>query len=404
MVAALRASQTLPCEDGEIRFLPTSRMAEIEIADDAEISWLSAEQSNSSLTIGDVAIMKLIRRVSNGIHPEAEMGRYLTENGFPNAAPLYGEVVRTSGDGTPRTLGIVQGFIRNQGDGWAWTLDYLARTIEDLAVRDAADADRAFVEAFAIYREFASTLGRRLGLMHATLSRPTEDPAFAPQSASREDVAAWAAGTQQQLAAAFKVLDGRKEWASEGEAGIAADVMARRNALFDVLERLADQGRDTPLIRIHGDLHLGQILVAGNDVIIIDFEGEPAKPLEQRRAKNSALRDVAGILRSFDYAAAMVNKTGADRLGHIPEITRERLLDRFREDAGAAFLEGYRETSERLSEEAEAALLDLFVLEKAAYEVCYEAANRPAWLGVPLRGLAVLIDRLVGALPEQINE
>ena len=404
VVAALRASQTLPCEDGEIRFLPTSRMAEIEIADDAEINWLSAEQSNSSLTIGDVAIMKLIRRVSNGIHPEAEMGRYLTENGFAHAAPLFGEVVRTSSDGTPRTLGIVQGFVRNQGDGWAWTLDYLARTIEDLAVRDETDAERAFAEAFAIFREFAMTLGRRLGEMHATLSRATEEPAFAPQAATREDVAAWAAGTQKQLAAAFKVLDSRKEWASDGEAEIAADLTSRRQALFDVLEHLAEQGRDTPLIRIHGDLHLGQVLVAGNDVIIIDFEGEPAKPLEQRRAKNSALRDVAGILRSFDYAAAMVNKTGADRLGHIPEITREKLLDRFRQDAGTAFLDGYRETSERLSEEAEAALLDLFVLEKAAYEVCYEAANRPAWLGVPLRGLAVLTDRLVGVLPEQINE
>ena len=404
VMAGLRASRTIPCDDGEIRFLPTSRIGEVDTPDDAEITWVSVEQSNSSLAIGDIAIMKLIRRVSNGIHPEAEMGRYLTENGFAHAAPLFGEVVRTAADGTPRTLGIVQGFIRNQGDGWAWTLDYLARTIEDLAVRDEAEVESGFVEAFHLYAEFATTLGRRLGEMHVTLSRPTEDPAFAPQSATREDVAAWAAGTRAQLEAAFDVLEATTDWAGPGEGEIAADLLARRDGLFAVLGRLADEGRDTPLIRIHGDLHLGQVLVAGGDVVIIDFEGEPAKPLDQRRAKSSALRDVAGVVRSFDYAAAMVNKTGADRLGHITEGFREKLLDRFRQDAIAAFLDGYRGTSQRLSAEAEAALLDLFVLEKAAYEVCYEAANRPAWLGVPLRGLAVVTDRLVGAAPEQTDE
>ena len=128
VVAGLRSGARLSLPEGEIRFLPTSLMRSLEIPDNAEIRRLSAEQSNSSLVIGDKLVMKIVRRVAPGVHPEGEMTRYLTEHGYANTAPLFGELVRVDTDGTPNTFGLVQGFVRNQGDAWAWTLDFLART------------------------------------------------------------------------------------------------------------------------------------------------------------------------------------------------------------------------------------------------------------------------------------
>jgi maltose alpha-D-glucosyltransferase/alpha-amylase len=158
---------------------------------------------------------------------------------------------------------------------------------------------------------------------------------------------------------------------------------------------LASKGVGSPVTRIHGDLHLGQILVANGDVFIIDFEGEPAKPLEIRRAKNSPYRDVAGMLRSFDYAAAVVDSKSRESHAHLPEARRVAFLDSFVTRATESFLSGYRTAAGAADSPADQALLDLFLLEKAAYEIAYEAANRPTWIDVPLRGLARLADSLL---------
>jgi maltose alpha-D-glucosyltransferase/alpha-amylase len=374
---------------GEIRFEPTSRMAEVTIPPDADMKWLSVEQSNSSMIVGDLAMLKLFRRVSAGPHPEAEMGRYLTEQGFSNIAPLLGEVVRCDAEGERHALAIAQGFIRNQGDAWTWTLDLMMRGLSDLTA-GTEEAQATDAEQHEDYGAIATLLGRRLGEMHAILARDADDPAFAPELASTELTEQWAAQAEQQLVAAFAALDARQEWDAESAQDLAI-VMAERESICAAVHRLAEAGRGTMLTRIHGDLHLGQLLVANGDIYIIDFEGEPVKPVALRRAKNNRLRDVAGILRSFDYAAAVMKRRSVATQAHVADPQRDAFLRTFIERAEQCFLAGYTDVLPAEDAAAERDLLRLFLIEKAAYEIAYEAANRPAWIDVPLHGLAQLI-------------
>jgi maltose alpha-D-glucosyltransferase/alpha-amylase len=386
----LAQARTVKIEAGDVCFEPTSCMREICIPPDVELNWLSAEQSNSSLIVGDIAMLKLFRRVVSGRHPEAEMGRYLTEQGYANTPPLLGEVVRVEADGTRHALAIAQGFIRNQGDAWSWTLDLLMRGLSDLAGSDESAA--ADAESHEDYDAIATLLGRRLGEMHAVLARPSDNPDFAPESADVAITRAWATQAEHQLDAAFNALSAQQDWPDDAAQDLG-NALALRHRLGGVVRHLASQGVGSPVTRIHGDLHLGQVLVANGDVHIIDFEGEPAKPLEQRRAKNSRSRDVAGMLRSFDYAAAVVDRKSRESHAHLPEARRVAFLESFVARATESFLAGYREAVGPVDQ----ALLDLFLLEKAAYEIVYEAANRPTWIDVPLRGLARVAESLLHA-------
>ena len=400
----LRERAVIPTvQKSEIRFVPTARFTELDdIGETPEIRWIAAEQTNSSLVIGERAVLKLVRRVVGGIHPEVEMSRYLTEIGFANTAQLYGEVVRVDPAGVPHTLSILQGFIDNQGDAWHWALDYLRRVIEEQALASETDEpDPAMLEG---YCALTSTIGRRLGELHATLATPNDDPAFAPEPATPDDVRGWIAGAQSMLAGALDLL--AAELARPGD-HLAEDTRAAAQSLLEMRERLVQAlEHHVPLeldalrIRVHGDFHLGQVLVAQDDVYLIDFEGEPARPLEERRMKKSPLVDVAGLVRSLSYASAAAQPTVESLPAHTADRKRA-LYERFRERGQESFLSGYREAVSRavkpfVSSEAEKALLDLFLIEKAAYEVRYEAANRPAWLGLPVRGLAALANRLVG--------
>src|SRR5579885_2730067 len=164
--------------------MPTARFNEIAFPHAPEIRRLSAEQSNSSLMVGDLAVLKLVRRIAPGIHPEAEMTRYLTERGFANTAPLLGEVARFGPDGTPHTMVLVQGFIRNQGDGWVWTLDFLSRVLNAAHVVDPDGQVEDIADALAGYANFAAAIGRRLAELHAALAAPTDNPDFAPEAAT----------------------------------------------------------------------------------------------------------------------------------------------------------------------------------------------------------------------------
>ena len=376
-------------QTGELRFESTSRMAETVVPPDAEMKWLTAEQSNSSMIVGDVAMLKLFRRMSAGPHPEAEMGRYLTEQGFANVAPLLGEVVRVDAEGERHTLAVAQGFIRNQGDAWTWTLDLLMRGLSDLTA-GTEEAQATEAEQHEDYGAIAMLLGRRLGEMHSVLARETNDLAFAPERASADLACAWAAQAEQQLAAAFAALDTAREWDADSEHDLAI-VMAQRDRLGTAVRGLADAAPGAVLTRIHGDLHLGQVLVANGDVYIIDFEGEPAKPLALRRAKNHRLRDVAGMLRSFDYAGAVMKRRSVATQAHVADPQRDAFLRTFVVGAAQSFLAGYADVQPGADTAAEQNLLRLFLIEKAAYEIAYEAANRPAWIDVPLHGLAQLI-------------
>jgi maltose alpha-D-glucosyltransferase/alpha-amylase len=394
VMAALRGRKVLPTPEGEIRFLPTARLDEIALPEQPEIRRLSAEQSNSSLIFGEAAVIKVIRRVNPGIHPEAEMTRYLTEAGFGNTAPLLGEAVRVAPDGTPHTLMLVQGFVRNQGDGWGWSLDWLNRAVDEAALTDAAPEE----DPFAGYLSFATAIGTRLAELHEVLARPTEDPAFAPEAATAADRGAWAEGALGQLDPALELLAAARGL-PEDAAPLAGGLLARRDALREAVRRLAASAEGALKTRVHGDFHLGQILVSQGDAVIVDFEGEPARSLEERRAKGSPLRDVAGLLRSLDYAASVATATESAAATAAPTERRAAMLAQWQRDASVAFLDAYRRVAAAaprpwVPAESEAALLDLFLLEKAAYEVRYEAANRPAWIGVPLRGLAALAERL----------
>ncbi len=383
-------------------FSKTERFDELQRAPEMSIRRLSAEQSNSSAIIDDQMVLKVVRKVLAGVHPEAEISRYLTARGYANSPPLYGEVTRYDADGTPNTLMLLQGFVRNQGDGWQWTLEFLARAVDESVPVEAGGESEQHADLYSNYASFAHALGRRLAQLHEVFSQPTDDPAFRPEPVTEADLAGWADGAIEQIDRAMPALRRLAEGpADDGTAAMARDVVAREAQLHGLARRLAAAGAGALRTRVHGDFHLGQVLVTGGDAYLIDFEGEPAKSMEQRRAHSSGLRDVAGMLRSFDYAAA----TASSRLHGTSERAAERreaLVEQFRSRAGADFLAAYREVLEASEvrwapRAAEQALLDLFLLEKAAYEIRYEADNRPDWIGIPLGGLDQIVTRLLGA-------
>ncbi len=382
VVSALKEGARLPMADGELVFSTT---AAFDLEPDMAAEWPAAEQSNSSVIIGERAVLKLLRKLTTGVHPEAEMTRVLTERGFANTAALLGEVALVAADGQPRTVMLLQRFVYNQGDGWSWTLDYLSRTLDDHAV--SPDAPDHALESYCV---FSTQLGRRLAEMHAVLAQPCEEATFRPDGTNEADATAWATRITAQLSTAFEALTGRTDWRREDSAEAAAGLLHRREALTAKVEGLTQAAAGAQRTRIHGDLHLGQVLVTAGDVTLIDFEGEPSKPLEARRAKDLPLRDVAGVLRSFDYAAAVALQSWSDT-AEGAQARAEALLDSFRRVASKTFLDGYREAGGPVDE----GLLDLFLLEKAAYEVAYEAANRPDWLETPLHGLATVAERLL---------
>ncbi|MBV8914321.1 MAG: maltose alpha-D-glucosyltransferase, partial [Acetobacteraceae bacterium] len=403
MIEGMRHSRVVPIEGiGELEFRPTSRMASLELAPDAGIRRLSAEQSNTSWIVGDALVLKLVRRVLAGIHPEAEMTRFLTERGFGNTAPLFGELVRIDGDGMPHTVGLAQGFVRNQGDGWTWTLDFLARQVEELALTAGAeqpDAEEAGHDTFSSYQVFARAIGTRLAELHAALSQPADEPDFQPEPASDDVLDAWGEGAIEQIDAAMALLAKLDHFPDETAQQQAQMLMDNADRLRDAARQLARQGQGALQTRVHGDFHLGQVLVVQGDAYIIDFEGEPARTMAQRRAKSCPMRDVAGLLRSFEYAAAAA-APGRVAASEQASSRRQAALQQFRVRTEACFTEAYRAVLERAEPRwvppaAEAPLLDLFLLEKAAYEIKYEASNRPSWVGIPLGGMYAIAERLL---------
>ena len=405
----MRQGITLPCENGEIRFLPTDMFAELALPESPEVMQQSAEQSNSSVIIGRQLVLKLFRRVEPGLHPEAEIGRYLTERGFSHIAPLHGEVTRFDEQGIPQTLMTLQGFIDNQGDAWSWFRSTLERSVrEALAEQELGQAGQSEEQgggAGEALETFAITLGQRLGEMHVVLASPTEEPAFRPELAENVHIEQWARRVRERVEEALALLESHQKHCADTELQLIGQLLANRDKMLAAVGSIASLAKGSLLTRIHGDLHLGQVLVAHDDAYIIDFEGEPARPLEERRAKDSPLKDVAGMLRSFDYAFARVEEAhpgseGDEVLTEVGHDVAERYLLRARQ----AFLNAYWQATQTLPHEwthpaGAAAAVDLFVLEKTAYEIAYEIANRPTWLGVPLRGLAALVEQMSGGEP-----
>jgi maltose alpha-D-glucosyltransferase / alpha-amylase len=392
----LRERAVFPIEGGEIRCLGEPGIDALPDQSQGPIRWLATEQSNSSLIIGNVAMIKLIRRVSPGVHPEAEMTRRLTFCGFANAPQLLGEIVRVDSKDIPSTLFIIQSAVPNQGDAWTWILDNLRRALEDAALEEEA-GDRSS-HTFTLVHDFVAVIGKRLGELHVALAADTNDSAFAPEVADDEVISGWVKDAAEQIERSMGELERAKQTLSPERQGLAESVLSRKADLIAGLPALAEHGRGGLSIRIHGDFHLGQILVSQSDAYIIDFEGEPLRSLEQRRRKTTPLRDVAGFLRSLDYASASFELPEGDATPQIARERRERLLTQFRRESTTAFLLAYWHAvkgEERLGlGPAKELLLNLMMLEKAAYEISYEAANRPNWLAIPLRGFAAAANRL----------
>lgn len=392
-------------QQARLIFQPQERLQDLDLLDDAELDWLGAEQSNSSVIIGYQAVLKQVRRVVDGINPEAEMTGYLTAQGYHHTPALLGQVTYEDDAGGKHTLMLLHEFVSNQGDAWTWTQEYLRRTLDEVAL--TGEPRESYDDLLASYAGVAGTLGRRLAELHETLSRDTEDAAFQPRHPQQADIQARANAVSTMVTRALEAIS-THTWAHDVTQARVAMLQERAALLPERIQQLAAAHAGL-LMRIHGDLHLGQVLIAQNDAYIIDFEGEPARSIEERRALSIAMRDVAGVLRSFDYAAAAVvveqealahpdTGAGVEPSGTVRQ-NREALLQRFRETASASFLDSYRSTAQELgarwlAEDGGAAELELALLEKAAYEVCYEAANRPKWLDIPLRGLADTVYRV----------
>ncbi|ACI58563.1 trehalose synthase (plasmid) [Rhizobium leguminosarum bv. trifolii WSM2304] len=383
---------------GTLEFLGTERLDRLAVTDDLPVHWLSAEQSNSSLIVGDLAMIKLIRHIFSGIHPEVEMTRYLTRAGYDHTAPLLGEVAHTDSSGRRSTLIIVQGAIRNQGDAWNWMLNNLRRGADELVLNDPAvqPGDDVFQPLIS----FVAMVGMRLGELHVVLAGETADEAFSPVIAGDSEVEAMKKAVAGEVAYAMSKLAEREENADPAIDLLAAPLLKRRSELVELAATLTEAARHTLMTRTHGDFHLGQILVSEGDAVIIDFEGEPAKNLAERRAKTNPLRDVAGLLRSLSYLVATAQLDNDAVIEHENEVRREAIA-RFGRQAEEAFLDAYSQAVSAskaldMPPDQRRRVLDAFLLEKAAYEIAYEARNRPKWLPIPLSGLTEIVSRLAG--------
>jgi len=356
---------------------PSSAFSELRGEGDVASRLGTAEQSNSSLIYEGKLILKLFRRLQMGENPDAEIGRFLTEVAhFNHIAPFAGELLYTDNKKETTTLGLLQGLVPNDGDGWEWTLHRIAES------RAANNGAENYVAA-------ARLLGQRTGEMHIALATPTVDPAFKAHSADAESLKLDAERMERQIHKTVETLKTRFSELSDHLLAPVATLLSKRDEMLKIARRVgeitvADAGI---CIRIHGDYHLGQVLRANDDFILLDFEGEPARSLEERRMKQSPLRDVAGMMRSFSYAAA----TG---FGSEPSAARWQ----WERDVDAAFMDGYRQATDGTPVAAADTplILRAYLMEKALYEVVYEANNRPDWISIPLSGILGLLESKEG--------
>jgi maltose alpha-D-glucosyltransferase/alpha-amylase len=300
-------------------------------------------------------------------------------------------------DGSPTALAIVQRFLRNQGDAWSWLLDQLKGELDTIALIPAQESIQV-EDALASLLQTVRTLGRRTAELHLAFATPTDDPAFSLEPMTMDDVRAAADDARRQGEKAFAAVV-RLSRQAEGPAREAMEaLLERREECWRLIERCVEVPDGAVKTRIHGDYHLGQVLIVQNDLMIVDFEGEPSRPVEERRAKGSPLRDVAGMLRSFAYVA----ETAARDVDlHFASRETDRLYEIARaahQLSRTAFLESYREVAEgtpiwTADERSRWNLLDLHLLGKALYEINYEAGHRPDWIDIPIQGVLSILDQ-----------
>ena len=349
LVSLVRQGVTVPTTDGQIAFEP---FAQLPATPSESSRLLGIEQSNSALVVDDTFFVKVYRRLEAGDNPDLELTRFLVSHGYEHVPALYGWW-SYSGPLLGATLGIVQQYVPGSIDGWSLALEELTGRPDDFVGR-------------------VRRLGEVIGELHTTLASDAHDPSFCAEEPSPESVALLAATVDEDIEQVFLHLP------TDDEA--VAPIAGRGDAVRDLLRGLASVGSVGRRIRHHGDLHLGQVLWANGDWLVIDFEGEPARSLPERRTKRSPLRDVAGMLRSFTYAASVAGVSHRD----VEERARTEFLDAYQEAVQGSGLLPSRDATERL--------LRIFELEKAVYELRYELSHRPDWVPVPVAGIMRLLE------------
>src|SRR3954462_3693683 len=358
LVHAVRANLTLQGGEGAVEFRTVAGFAALgrEMSDARSVG---AEQSNTSIVFDDQLILKVFRRLEAGINPELELLRFLTDHDFENIAQLAGWYAY-AGRQMDATLGILQAYIAGGEDGWERALDTMSHEPE------------RFLDSLHL-------LGEVTGRMHSVLGSDSTDPAFAPEETSGESLGLLTATVDEEIESIFMDLP--------LDTPDLEPIRGRGEEVRERLRLLTNLGGAGRVIRHHGDFHLGQTLWADGDWILLDFEGEPARSLPERRRKRSPLRDVAGMVRSFAYAASAAPLLrGLDP----PPAWEER--------ARAEFLEGYRQTIDQHLVPSGASmdkLLRVFELEKAVYELRYELNNRPDWVKIPVAGILRMLEEEV---------
>ncbi len=387
LVRWLKESARVPLSGGELIFSPEPEAVIPEILEN-ELVWLDRDLSNSLVIAGQQAVIKIFRVPETGTHPEPEMIRHLIANGFPSVPPLLGMAVRRKAAGDESLVAMFQRYVPNQGDGISWTVDFLKRLLSDPDT-NAADHD----QVFSAYENFALRLGARLGEMHALLARHCDDMGFMPEPVSSVDIDEWAAAAEQQLVT-VRAMTGSAANARDHEYSELWRLMSAAPEPGEILKSILGKCEGLLKTRIHGDLHLGQVLIAGGDAVFIDFEGEPLRPVPARRRKSSPMRDVAGILLSLDHA---VHRAAAEQPRPEKGAGEERaqlLLHRFQRRATDAFLRGYGEGRGAPLERREQDLAAAFAVEQAAYDLIMQRASPAKSQIVPLRGLIAAAERL----------
>ncbi len=401
LIDAIRREATIPLQGGEIRCRKTSNFEGVPLPERFSVRRSGTEQSNSSVFFEEYGMLKIYRRLQPGPHPEIEMSRFLVERaGFANTPPLLATVeLALDGENATSThaLGVLFGFVRNQGDGWTQALNYLSRYLDD-ALLATGDGGSELADPDVFFLMLARQLGIRTAEMHRALAEQAgDDPDFMPEPITAADIAEWRDELAGAAAEMLSQLESRRARLPAATQDLAEQLLARREELFDRVCTLMPDEVSAQKTRFHGDFHLAQVIVVQNDLFIVDFEGEPARPIAARRSKSSPLRDVAGMIRSFDYAAVTaVRRLAEARPAAEPRMTE--LAESWRQRAVDGFRAAYRKTMRGCAaypanKTQEREMTAFFALEKAVYEVSYELANRPDWVDIPLKGILAILAR-----------
>ncbi|HXM93385.1 MAG TPA: putative maltokinase [Candidatus Dormibacteraeota bacterium] len=410
LLDAIQKGSIFRGEHGEIRTSCTKALSAYNAAALSALrpKSIKAEQSNSSIAYGERAILKFFRRLEEGINPDLEIGTFLTEIAHYQHTPqLLGALEYRHRDGWKATQGILQTYVPNQGDAWQYTLETISHFYKEAAeqsgdtskVATAEDVPEPARSSVNAYLASAGLLAQRTAELHIALASDSRDPVFAPEPFDDSFRHRFEQSVLDLTKDVFGLLRQRITQLPDGVREKGKQIAGRENEIAERFHFALSKPIRATRIRIHADYHLGQVLYTGKDFVIIDFEGEPARPLSERRMKRSPLQDVAGMLRSFHYAAyaPLLAQVGTAQVDTSKIATLSVWAEAWNRWVAERFLSEYLKKSQTAtflpsnSEELRI-LLQVHLLEKAVYELGYELNNRPSWVGIPLAGITKALE------------